>query len=600
MSGVAFLSLILNGTFMHHVVKGFGLDRVSSAESALFDHACVLLEKRLEKFVDKELKSDKFLGDADYDVVWRYVPCMSAQQYWARVESKRMLQGTGEKKTMDALMASSRAQTKQARLEHLRATFAENGSGARDSPTETQLSMLAASAAAAATIAAESAWALEFDDNSFAHMPRRLRKHWHGLHAKYRTHALWKEIKYRQDSQAPIISNSNNNTAKNSSSMKNGTSSSMTSPLAKAGNSPTVAAMAQLDNNSSIRSIKPIANDTPRVSSIRRSFTKDNATNLGPNESFAGALNASAEGLRQRRTGGRANVQHATLVKERDEMEHILEKMNERVLVSEVAALRERLQRRAAAKQSNTSGGENGDGGGDDGPGSDALEKGRTRFMTAVRAQYQANHHRGLMRSSVLRTLRESADQQLDHPALPLHDFDSLAPRLKMSPRLQRLARAFAGVPVVAALVNQAVMVHLAFMIELAAEFVRAHQAVDVHALLDEGPESDEVAAENLSQLSRVHELLRGQLPVFPEITHALKTQIATRQLLMYHLRLLDDLVEEGSVTEREHEDAVHQTEGMLVRLHAHPLTEALPQKVKQKRLSFIHLWCCVLLPSGL
>jgi hypothetical protein len=580
MSGVAFLSLILNGTFMHHVVKGFGLDRVSSAESALFDHACVLLEKRLEKFVDKELKGDKFLGDADYDVVWRYVPCMSAQQYWARMESKRMLQVTGEKKTMDAFMATSRAATKQARLQHLQATFAENGSGARDSPTETQLSKLAASAAAAAATAAESASALEFDDNSFAHMPRRLRKHWHGLHAKYRTHALWKALKYRQDAQTPITAN-NNNSAKNNPGGKAGNTSNLTSPLVKAGGvtSPTAIAQ-QLDNSSSgsTRSIKPVTNETPRVSSIRRSFKKDSFSNPDPNEGVAGAPSASAEGLRQRRTGGRANVQHATLVKERDEMEHILEKMNERVLVSEVAALRERLQRRAAAKQNNTGDDDDDD---DDGPGSDALEKGRTRFMTAVRAQYQANHHRGLMRSSVLRTLRESADQQLDHPALPLHDFDSLAPRLKMSPRLQRLARAFAGVPVVAALVNQAVMVHLAFMIELAAEFVRAHQAVDVHALLDEGPESDEVAAENLSQLSRVHELLRGQLPVFPEITHALKTQIATRQLLMYHLRLLDDLVEEGSVTEREHEDAVHQTEGMLVRLHAHPLTEALPQKVR-------------------
>jgi hypothetical protein len=132
-------------------------------------------------------------------------------------------------------------------------------------------------------------------------------------------------------------------------------------------------------------------------------------------------------------------------------------------------------------------------------------------------------------------------------------------------------------------------MVHLAFMIELAAEFVRAHQAVDVHGLLDEGPESDIVAAENLSQLSRVHDLLRGQLPVFPEITHALKTQIATRQLLMYHLRLLDDLMEEGSVTEREHEEAVRQTEGMLVRLYAHPLTEALPQKVSGTTSKRIH-----------
>ena len=41
------------------------------------------------------------------------------------------------------------------------------------------------------------------------------------------------------------------------------------------------------------------------------------------------------------------------------------------------------------------------------------------------------------MRSSVLRTLRESADLQLDAPEKPLCDFESLSDRLQMSPRVQ-------------------------------------------------------------------------------------------------------------------------------------------------------------------
>jgi len=51
---------------------------------------------------------------------------------------------------------------------------------------------------------------------------------------------------------------------------------------------------------------------------------------------------------------------------------------------------------------------------------------------------------------------------------------------------------------------------------------------------------------------SKVHELLNAQLPVFPEITHALKTQTAARQLLVFHARLVDELVEVGSLTEHE------------------------------------------------
>jgi hypothetical protein len=48
-----------------------------------------------------------------------------------------------------------------------------------------------------------------------------------------------------------------------------------------------------------------------------------------------------------------------------------------------------------------------------------------------------------------------------------LHDFDYLEPKLTMSPRLQLLARYFAGVPLVAGLLNQLIYVDLAFMIEV-------------------------------------------------------------------------------------------------------------------------------------
>lgn len=135
------------------------------------------------------------------------------------------------------------------------------------------------------------------------------------------------------------------------------------------------------------------------------------------------------------------------------------------------------------------------------------------------------------MKASVLRTLRESADRQLDDPSQPLHDFDYLEDKLTMSPRLQLLAQNFAGVPFMAALLNHFLYVHLAFMIELASEFVRAHTSVEIRDLLDEGSVADDLAKENSEQLKKVNALLMAQLPVFPEITHALKTQTATRQL---------------------------------------------------------------------
>jgi len=198
--------------------------------------------------------------------------------------------------------------------------------------------------------------------------------------------------------------------------------------------------------------------------------------------------------------------------------------------------------------------------------------------MQAVRAQYQANHHLGRMRPSVLRTLRESADGQLDNPHEALHDFESLESKLTMSPNLQKLARTFTEVPVVEEILKHWIYLHLAFSIELACEFVRAHQAVGIKDLLGEGPVADKLIAENNLQLSKVHDVLNSQLPVFPEITHALKTQTAARQLLMFHMREIDVLVEEGSITEKEYESMLHKTDEMLIKLHSHPLAERLPQ----------------------
>jgi NhaP-type Na+/H+ or K+/H+ antiporter len=103
MSGMAFLSLIINGTLILPLVKFLKLDRVSEAETEMFDHTCLVIERHLEHFVESDLKSDKFLGDADYALVWRYIPVMSAQQYWHRVQSNKIILSRKEKETMRAI-----------------------------------------------------------------------------------------------------------------------------------------------------------------------------------------------------------------------------------------------------------------------------------------------------------------------------------------------------------------------------------------------------------------------------------------------------------------------------------------------------------------
>lgn len=54
---------------------------------------------------------------------------------------------------------------------------------------------------------------------------------------------------------------------------------------------------------------------------------------------------------------------------------------------------------------------------------------------------------------------------------------------------------------------------------------------------------------------------------------------MAARQLLNFHARVIDHLVEHGNITEREYELFNHKSDEMQSKLRAHPLTEELPKR---------------------
>ncbi|CAM9987396.1 unnamed protein product, partial [Sphacelaria rigidula] len=58
--------------------------RSTTAETEIFVRACSAIEARLEHKLDL-LKGDRFLGDADWELVWRYIPVSTAKSYWHRI-----------------------------------------------------------------------------------------------------------------------------------------------------------------------------------------------------------------------------------------------------------------------------------------------------------------------------------------------------------------------------------------------------------------------------------------------------------------------------------------------------------------------------------
>ncbi len=82
-AGVSLLSLLVNGTTLKPLISFLGLDLESPAELEVYDRTSIAIEQRLEDRVC-ELQHEPFLGDADWGLVWRYLPVLTEDVYWHR------------------------------------------------------------------------------------------------------------------------------------------------------------------------------------------------------------------------------------------------------------------------------------------------------------------------------------------------------------------------------------------------------------------------------------------------------------------------------------------------------------------------------------
>lgn len=209
MSGVAFLSLIINGTFMNQLVAYLGLDRISKAESEMFDHSCVIIEKRMEKYVESELKTDMFLCNADFGIVWRYIPVMSAQQYWDRISTHKVILGLKEKEIMKSIvpeskrtrsfksLSSSGSATATRRkskgeeqimeVDELFDDYADSDDSDSDVEQPDMMQKLMSRVCRGAKAGIE---AFSEVNSGYEHIPLRLQRHWHKLHWQYFGHGV--------------------------------------------------------------------------------------------------------------------------------------------------------------------------------------------------------------------------------------------------------------------------------------------------------------------------------------------------------------------------------------------------------------------------
>ncbi|CAN0007156.1 unnamed protein product [Pylaiella littoralis] len=153
-AGLAIMTLLINGTTCGKLLSYFRMDRATKAQTEIFIRACSAVESKLEHVVE-ELKKDRFLGDAEWPVVWRYVPVMTSRVYWHRIRYGSVVLANGEDEEISQ----------------------PNVSGGFDDPYA--LSAQGTGTGMLARLPGHSAGA------RFAHLPPRLRTTWQSYHRKF-------------------------------------------------------------------------------------------------------------------------------------------------------------------------------------------------------------------------------------------------------------------------------------------------------------------------------------------------------------------------------------------------------------------------------
>ena len=94
MSGIALLTLLINGTVMEYVLKALGLTRVSDERLRLLRRGVRTIEDACNNKVAEMKENDRFLRDVDWSIVYQYLPVHSQEIYDERkqkIQNKRNL-----------------------------------------------------------------------------------------------------------------------------------------------------------------------------------------------------------------------------------------------------------------------------------------------------------------------------------------------------------------------------------------------------------------------------------------------------------------------------------------------------------------------------
>jgi len=542
-AGIAFLTLIINGTTARYVMHYLGLDRKSDAENEIFAHVTANVDRKLASEMIA-LRGDPYLGDADWHFVWRYLPVLTGDSYWYRLRDNFIQLSAAEHDDLAELSVRKR----ELREEEQQIDDDNEGSGLNRC-----LALIVRDA---------QDWLFEStasNKDSYP-LPPLLKDVWYGYHKTFgNTAPLFIHMSEHRVVAPPSAADDDDDDGKGG--------LVQFYDKGKGGNNR-LDRVADYSHAEIFRAVRgsalmqdqehtqhhalgmsmasPDDDDDDLGNAVGAAPTRDNVGALHPAEIQPGHMNGG---------GGRDDPTAAGPTPR--ESKHV-----------EVTASGLRLRAHYEADDLKLSHEEEG-----------LLEEARSRCLWAVKANLQVAFAAGRISSAALRLLIENIDEMEDDAGSKLDGWEKLKLDRRTSTVLglqdnKALVPAGLGIR---NLIDGMVFRKTAFVFEVAYTYATALDNIEVEEITDDARLRKKLAAEIQNQQMAAKIVIADFQQTFPDVAWAVKTRVATGLMLVRQSELYEELAEHGHITEKECEEAGDAIDEMRQRLMSHPFAESPP-----------------------
>ncbi|KAJ8598440.1 hypothetical protein CTAYLR_006856 [Chrysophaeum taylorii] len=478
-AGIAFLTLMINGTTTRFVLHALELDKISDAQNEVWSHVTVDADRKIAKEINL-LRRDQYIGDADWSIVWRYIPVLTCDSYWFRIRESYVSLSPSE--TADLADWSGRRGKIQSAEE----------------PGESDIGRR--------LVSAVRNWCFSTFTNRSGNypMPPLLKSIWFGYHRAYGS----TPPHFIHLSEARIGATDAEQTGGD-----------------KAADKVADARVRAYSHGEIFKAVKGSALLKDH------DLTKHHALGLSVVVTTDGGSSSSID----------SKVAATTAF----------------VPVSD----------KSIAKARSVS------------PDKAVLGESRSRVLWAIKANYQTQFQQGRLSAGGLRALLENVEEQEDDNTKPIKGWELLSTYGGTSTEnVEWLKNSKGWFPPGLGIhkrIDGMIFRDAAAMFEMAYNFVTAHEDIDVDEICDDADIALVITTELASQMELAANAIRYFEQNYPLVAGAVKTQVASRLMLIYYQNLLNELAEHGHATEKENEGASEAIDEMQMHLVSHPSIES-------------------------